>query len=186
MRFHRFLRTILPGLAVVALGACNEEQDFGLDDWTAEVDTVTLYTASFEEYQGLPSAYDIRFTTPVRVEDADVTGDWDFVVTGGGTEPLALTPIGVFFDVTNNAGFHVSDETFEEIDNAPAADDAYVTDESTPVELGAVYIVRTRTGGCLVFAKLEPLEVNQAEGTLEFRLTRNPNCNDTALVPPED
>ena len=185
MRFQTF-RRVLPVLALVALGACNEEPDFGLDDWTAEVDTVTLYTALFEEYQGLPSAYDIRFTTPVRVEDSDVTGDWDFVLTGGGAEPLALTPLGVFFEVDNDAGFHVTDQTFDEIENAPAADDAYVTDESTPLEPGVVYIVRTRSGGCLVFAKLEPLVIDQAAGTLEFRMTRNPNCNDTALVPPED
>ena len=187
MRFHRPLRSILPVCVVLALAACNDEPDFPETEWTTLNDTVTLYTTSFEEHQGLPSAYDIRFTRTQRVEDSGATPNWDFALTGGAGEPLMLAPLGVFFDVSDDSGFNVADETFEEVDNAPSRSDAYVTDEPVEVEEGVVYIARSRTsGGCVKFAKLQALEIDQVAGTLTFEVTANPNCNDTALVPPED
>mgnify|MGYP003577339452 CR=1 FL=1 len=186
MRFHGFRRSIVPALFVFALGACNDEPDFGFGDWDAQLDTVTLYSVDRDEYQGLPSAYDIRFTRTYRVEDPGSTGNWDFALTGGDGGPLSLTPIGAFFDVENDAGLVLSDDTFEEIENAPSASDAYTTDEPVVIEEDVVYIVRSRSGSCLQFAKLEPIEIDQDAGTFTFHVTANPNCNDTALVPPED
>jgi len=186
MRFYPVPRGIVPALAVFALTACTDEPDFGFGDWDAQLDTVTLYSVDRDEHQGLPSAYDIRFTRTYRVEDPGATGNWDFALTGGDGGALTLTPIGAFFDVENQAGLFVSDDTFEEIEDAPAADSAYVTDGPVVLEPEVVYIVRSRTGSCLQFAKLEPIEIDQAAGTFTFHVTSNPNCNDTALIPPED
>ena len=186
MRFHGFRRIILTAIVVPALAACNDEPDFGFGEWEAQLDTVTLYSVDRDEHQGLPSAYDIRFTRTYRVEDPGATGNWDFVLTGGDVGPLTLTPVGAFFDIENNAGFALSDDTFEEVEDAPAASSAYVTDEAVALEPDVVYIVRSRSGSCLQFAKLEPIDIDPDAGTFTFHVTANPNCNDTALVPPED
>lgn len=188
MRFHPFRRSVLPALIVCTLAACNEEPDFGLGDWEAEFDTVTLYSADRAEHQGLPAAYDILATRTLRVEDAGSTGSWDFALTGAGGGALALIPIGAFFGVESNAGLAVvSDRTFDELESAPSANSAYTTDEAITLQAGVVYVVRSRVAGsCRSFAKLEPIEIDQADGTFTFQLSANPNCNDTALVPPED
>ena len=188
MRFHTFRRSIVPALAVCTLAACNDEPDFGLDEWVAEYDTVTLYSADRAEHQGLPSAYDILATRTLRTEDAGSTGNWDFALTGAEGEPLTLTPIGAFFSVPSNAGLAiVSDETFDEMERAPSANSAYTTDAPVTLQSDVVYVVRSRVAGnCRNFAKLEPIEIDAVEGTFTFQLSANPNCNDTALVPPED
>jgi hypothetical protein len=192
MRFHPFGRSPLALLAVLALAACNEEPDFGLDNWDAQVDTIALYSVDFAEYQGLPSAYDIKNTRTQRVEDPSASGQWDFALTGGGANgPLMLTPLGAFFDVEISAGLAVlADGVFDELENAPSSNSAYVTDEPVALESDVLYVARSRPSGGLCsgvqFAKIEPLEIDPAEGTFRFRVTANPRCNDTALIPPED
>lgn len=181
-------------LLVPALGACNEEPDFGFGDWQATEDTVTLYSADRIEYQSFPAAYDLPIftelggTRTVPVEAPGASGTWDFVLTGGVDGPLTLTPMGAFFDLDNNAGLTtVPNRTFEELERAPSGEDAYVTDAPVELQDGVVYAVRSRrSGNCMTFAKLDPLIIDEDAGTFTFRLTANPNCNDTDLVPPED
>jgi hypothetical protein len=61
-----------------------------------------------------------------------------------------------------------------------------------PIQPGRVYIVRSRRESCFTFgvgvryAKLKALDVDPVAGTFRFEVARNPNCNDRALVPPED
>jgi hypothetical protein len=188
MRFSKHTTALLPVLALFGLTACNDEPDFGFDEWEAQVDTVTLYSVDRPEHQGLPAAYDIRATRTLRIEDPSSTGNWDFALTGGAGGELTLTPLGAFFDVANNAGVAtVTDQTFEELESAPADAERYVVDESVTIEADVVYVIRSRQGGnCMNFAKLEPLEVDTDGGTFTFQLTANPTCNDRALVPPED
>jgi len=188
MRFYRSPLHLAPALAVVALTACNDEPDFGFDDWELAYDTVTLYSADRPELQGLPSAYDILATRTIRVEDSGATGNWDFALTGAAGEPLTLTPLGAYFEVENNAGLAtLPGEDFEGLESAPSGNAAYVTDDAVPLIDGAVFVIRSRqSGNCMSFAKLEPLEIDDAAGTMTFQLSANPNCNDTDLVPPED
>ena len=189
MRFSAFRRAILPVLLLPVLGACNEEPDNPFDDWDVVEDTATLHTADRVETQGLPAAYDIVNHRTLRIEDPTASGAWDFALTGGVDGPLTLTPLGAFFDVENRAGLGIErDASFEEIERASADDADYVTDETVALEEGVVYIVRSRQtgGGCVRFGKMEPLEIDQDAGTLTFRLIRNPNCNETDLVPDED
>lgn len=189
MRFSAFRRAVLPALLLPVLGACNDEPVDPFADWDVIEDTVTLYTADRVENQGLPAAYDIVNSRTLRIEDPTASGAWDFALTGGDSSPLTLTPLGAFFDVDNRAGLHVAgDEEFLTLDRAPAAEDAYVADESVTLEDGVIYIVRSRqtAGGCVRFAKMDPLGVDQDAGTFTFRIIRNPRCNDTDLVPPEE
>ena len=187
MRFRTY-RAFAPIALALALASCNEEPDFGFDEWEAEIDTVALYSVDHPDYQGLPSVYDLHATRALRIEDPGVTGGWDFALTGGGSSPLRFTPLGAFFEVDNNAGIAtVGDRTFEELEIAPADADDYVTDESVVVTEGALYVVRSRrSSSCMNFANLDVLETDQAAATLSFRITANPRCNDRALVPPED
>lgn len=189
MRFFALRRVVLPALLLPVLGACNEEPEDPFRNWDAIEDTVTLHSADPVENQGLFAAYDIVNGRSLRIEDPTASGAWDFALTGGDGTPLMLTPLGAFFDVENRAGLHVDrDAEFLPLDRAPSAEDAYVSDESVTLEDDVLYIVRSRqTGnGCVRFAKLEPLEIDQDAGTLTFRIIRNPRCNDTDLVPPED
>ena len=71
MLHRRIFATLVA--ALVGTG-CNDDIDFGFGDWEADVDTVTLYSVDRPEYQGLPSAYDIRSRRTQRVEDAAVNG----------------------------------------------------------------------------------------------------------------
>src|SRR5687768_9543220 len=189
MRFSAFRRAILPALLLPVLGACNEEPEDPFANWDVVEDTATLYTADRVEHQGLPAAYDIVGSRTLRIEDPTASGQWDFVLTGGVDGPLTLTPLGAFFDVENRAGLSVErEEAFEPLDRAPVADSEYATEESIPLEDGVVYIVRSRqtAGGCVRFAKMEPLDIDQDAGAFTFRIIRNPRCNDTDLVPPEE
>lgn len=187
---HRRIAAALS--AALALTGCNDEIDFGFGDWEADVDTVTLYTVDRPEFQGLPSAYDIRATRTLRVEDPSATGQWDFALTGGADgEPLTLTPLGAFFELSSQAGIAAVSGTFDDFATAPTDSAAYVIDAPVVLDADTLYVVRSRqaaVGGsaCNNFAKIDPLEVDQLAGTFTFRVTANPNCNDSALVPPED
>jgi len=186
---HRRITAAL--LAAIVTTACDDPIDFGFGEWDAEVDTVTLYTVDRPEYQGLPSAYDIRATRTLRVEDPAATGQWDFALTGGdGGEPLTLTPLGAFFDVPSHAGIAAVSGTFEALEEAPTDSASYAID--APIVLtDTLYVIRSRVGSvqgssCFNFAKVDPLVIDQVAGTFTFRITANPNCNDSALIPPED
>ena len=189
MLHRRFSAALVAALVVTG---CNDDLDFGFGDWEADVDTVTLYSVDRPEYQGLPSAYDIRSRRTQRVEDAAATGQWDVALTGGADgAPLALTPLGAFFDVSSNAGIAPVRGTFDEFDTAPTDSASYSIDAPTVLDVDTLYVIRSRQAAvagasCSNFAKLEPLEVDQVAGTFRFRITANPNCNDTALIPPED
>ena len=182
---HR--RTTAALLAAFAVAACNDDIDLDRG-WEAQVDTVTLYTVDRPEYQGLPSAYDILNQRTVRVEDPSASGNWDIAVSGSVDEPLALTPLGAFFDVVSNAGIApIENRTFEELASAPSDSAAYAVDRAVPLAADGLYVIRSRqSGGCMKFAKLEPLGIDQAAGVLTFHVIVNPSCNDSALIPPED
>jgi hypothetical protein len=74
---------------------------------------------------------------------------------------------------------------------APGDTSAYSRAE-VPLNEGAIYILRSRRASCFTFgsgvyyAKLKALEVEAAAGTFRFEVVRNPNCNDRALIPPEE
>ena len=174
--------------ALMALG-CGD--DLGSQDWEARVDTFTLYSLARPELQGLPSGFD--FVTaggrPVVVEALAATGSWDFALTERDGQLVLLPPGALEGHPESTAGLGVvRDQTFEELERAPSDTAFYVEDEALPLEASAVYVVRSHLNpsfrACFYYAKMELVEVDAAEGRARFRHTRNPRCNDRALVPP--
>ena len=78
-------------------------------------------------------------------------------------------------------------QTFDLVQEAPADTLLYTATAPVPLQLNAVYVVRTgaRNGGCSSYAKLQPLAIDIAAGRLQFMYDTNPFCNDRRLVPPD-
>ena len=57
--------------------------------------------------------------------------------------------------------------------------------------MGSIYVIKTnRVPGsfgstCVYYAKLEPVVIDAAGGTLTFSFITNPICNSIDLVPPQ-
>jgi hypothetical protein len=74
---------------------------------------------------------------------------------------------------------------------APGDTAAYLR-EPVAIRDGAIYVVRSRRVGCFTggtgvyYAKLQAIAVDPVAGTFEFAVVRNPNCNNRALIPPQD
>jgi hypothetical protein len=95
-----------------------------------------------------------------------------------------------FFGVDSDAALvELADENFDEIENAPEDDDVYVGDRAVPVNLGSLYVVRTRRLRsnygqlCNHYAKLVPLDVDPVERSLVFVFDTNGICNSRKMQP---
>jgi hypothetical protein len=185
MRIHR---AALPALFPLLLAACEDEFK---QEWTAFPDTVELFSLSRPELLGRPSAYDfVPPGIPIAVENPAATGNWDVALTDqGGT--LAFVPAGVF-GVNSRAGIATitAATTLEELEEAPSDTTAFKS-TAIPIQLGKIYVVRTRRADCgfgsfgVRYAKFEAIEVNVPEGKLRFRTIANPYCNNRNLIPPD-
>lgn len=187
----RRLKQFLP-LVVLVFAAC--EDPFGPSIWDDTPQEILIYSASRAEYIGLASAVDIATPQAVialPIEAPGLTGNWDFALIDheGG---LALVAAGAFEGLESRAriGVDTTMRTFEEVTEA-MRDTAQYTVDPVPVELGNVYVVRSRRASCGVssgyrYAKLRPTAINVAAGTLEFEIVRNPYCDNRSFVPPEE
>ena len=187
-RFTTILtRALAPAILLVALGApilvtsCDDPFNF---DWVATVDTVTLYSLARPEYLDLPAAYDFGAGGGPRIVEVPAATPlrWDLAFTEEDGEFVAL-PAGLFQGFDIEPGLQkITGTTFEELAEAPS--DGYVTDQSTALETGALYAVKSRrtVSGCTYYAKFEVLALN-ADGTVEFESVENPLCNDRELIP---
>lgn len=182
-------RRLIP-LLILVLAACDDP--FGPAVWDATPDTLLLYSASRAEYLGFPSALDVA-TVPVQlvpIEAPTVTGNWDLALldSGGG---LALAPSGAFAGLESRARISVlTNRTLDSVTQASRDTTTYTAD-AVALELGNVYVVRSRRASCGVssgyrYAKLRPVEINVAAGTYRFEIVRNPYCDNRSFVPPEE
>ena len=68
---------------------------------------------------------------------------------------------------------------------------AGVPPDAVPVELGHVYVIRTRQEvgfygqACVYYGKLAPLSKDPVNGTLTFVYDVSPVCNSRKLFPPK-
>lgn len=186
---------ILTSLAFAALvftTGCSE--DFGPSEWTADPDTVDLFSLSRGEYQGLPSAFDMltgRHGQRVNVEVPGASGSWDFALIEADGQ-LKLMPAGVLPDLDNGAGISLlPGETFESVTKVPGDRSLYQESTAVALEAGQVYALRSRSyfafggQGCSLYGKLSPISIDLESGVLRFEVVRNPNCNDRSMVPPK-
>lgn len=184
----RILSFLALAAAVSLTVGCDD--NFGPEQLDFRQDTAALFSLDRPEYVGRPAAYDFIRLREVVVESPGETGEWDVALTGEAGE-LFLTPAGALVQLNSRPAIAVvRDRTFEALARAPA-DTAFRETEGVLAETGSVYVVRTRRfavvgGSCVNYAKVQPLEVDEAAGTLRFRTVQNPNCNDRALVPPSE
>lgn len=177
-------------LLILVLAACDDP--FGPAVWDATPDTMLLYSASRAEYLGFPSALDITSVPvqPVPLEAPSVTGNWDLALldNAGG---LALAPSGAFAGLESRARIAVlANRTLDSVTQASRDTTTYTADP-VQIELGNVYVVRSRRASCGIssgyrYAKLRPVEINVAAGTYRFEIVRNPYCDNRSFIPPEE
>jgi hypothetical protein len=188
--FVRRLKRLIP-LAVLIVAACDDP--FGPALWNATPDTVLIYSASRAAYIGRSSAVDIT-SVPVAVlplESPSVTGNWDFALTDL-DGALALVPASAFAGLESRARVGVlPDRQLDDVIQAPRDTTAFGVN-AVPLREGDVYIVRSRRSSCGGFssgyryAKLRPVTIDVAAGTLRFEIVRNPYCDNRSFVPPEE
>ncbi len=153
-------------------------------------DTVLLAVAPNSE---LPTALDVtadglggihggRF--PGRPADAL---QWALVVRNR-EGPITLLPARAL-GISSGAAITpaITGQTFEGLREAPGAS-TFVLTEPVVMQVGSVYVIRSReisgTLGltCIQYAKVQPLEVDRAAGTLRLRIVTNEQCGDPRLV----
>lgn len=185
---HHWRKPALLG-ALLSLAACGD--DFGPSRWSAVPDTTLIYSASRPDLIRQPSAFDVVNLSRVIIEGGGATGNWDIVLLEqNGT--FVMAPERVLTGSDSRSGIaRTNATTLEEVREAPG-DTASFTREPVAIQEGSIYILRSRRASCfgfgtgIFYAKLEALEVDPAAGTYRFAVVRNPNCNDRALIPPED
>lgn len=181
------LRRLLGCVALALLPAC--DLSTGTGDLYLTTDTLEIAAPTAD--RELPSAIDVsaysgvmggeRF--PEYVEDAE---NWDLAVRLVDGE-LVLAPAEAL-GLSSMAAITGSliGETFESLDQAPATS-AFRRDSAVVLRLGEVYAARSRTILCSSgssgeqYAKLQPVEMDLAGGTVRLVVTTNETCSDPRL-----
>jgi hypothetical protein len=176
---------------MVMLAACDDPAGFRLDPIIV-TDTVEL-AAPTASASALPSALDIisfpgqrligggRF--PERAEDAE---QWDVAVRvkNGSLVLLPAAAAGLGSQSLARAAVTrpITGQSFEALREAPSRS-SFVSDSAVALQPGSVYVVRSRdVSRCFQYAKLEPLQLDAAAGTVRLRVATNERCGDPRLV----
>ncbi len=175
-------------LGTVVLTGCDDKLGPRFD--LTPVRTVRVWSIDRMDIIEYPSAFDFANEKRVIVHAVGSTGHWDVTATDwdGG---LAFAPAGAYPDLASDAGIAVMDVGFDDVEEAPRGDDAYVRDQPVPVDEGDVLVVRTRRAPCgfgsaFYYAKVRITEVDPVAGSITFEYVLNPNCNDRSLVRKDD
>jgi hypothetical protein len=185
-RSRRLLGAAVLFAAVAATAGCDDPFEIR---WEAQTDTALIYSLARPE-PNLPSGFNFYFRAPIAVEAPGSTGQWDVALDTEGGRLVLLPPraLGINSRARIAALPGVS---FQDVTDAPADTTSYVSNRSVPLNLGTIYVVQTseQSGSfgqrCVFFAKMEPLVLDAAAGTLKFAFDASPVCNDTRLIPPE-
>ena len=186
-------RSRIPALAALlaagAVGAAACGDDPYAVDWVASPDTVLLYALARPELN-LPSAFDFYNRTVMVVEDAGAAGLWDMAVDSRGGK-IVLLPPGALGLSSKAQVAALPGRTFDDVTEAPADTALYTSRAPVPVEMGTIYVWRSRQSAgyygtsCVYYSKMEPLVIDPAGGTLTFVYDASPACNDRSLIPPK-
>ena len=171
---------------LVGSTACDD--DLYKVHWEEDPDTANLYSLARPELN-LLSAFDFLSRIPVRIESPNATGKWDMVLDTQGGKLVLLPPEAVGVVGSKARISPMGDVDFDEVRMAPSDTTRYISDGPVPVEIGHVYVIRTRQGSdyygrsCVFYGKFEPLEQDPIAGTLSFLFDVSPICNSRKLYP---
>ena len=192
--FHSTLGSVwvwfLVALPVLAGSMACEDDLFNVN-WVENPDTAFLYSLARPELN-LLSAYDFLARRPIRIESPDATGAWDMVLDTQEGKLVLLLPEAVGINGSKARIAPMGAVAFEEVRKAPSDTTKYIGSEPVPVEVGQVYVIRTREQSgfygqvCVYYGKFEPLEQDPVAGTLSFQFDVSPVCNDRKLYPPKN
>lgn len=181
---------LIPVFALLA--ACDDPND-PFSQARLLTDTVTLLAPDAArpiELDTLGSALNvaqgnIAVTRPERPANA---GLWDVALRRRGAALVFAPPaaLGIESGLQSRAAITrpITDRTFDEFGTAPGQG-SFLTDSVVPVQPGAVYVIRSRTvcsfGSGATFAKVQPIQVDVAAGTVRLVVAANAFCDDTRL-----
>lgn len=157
--------------------------------WTSVVDTATIYSLARPELD-LLSAFNFHDRTGIRLERVGQAEQWDIALDTRGGQ-LVLLPPGAL-GVTSEARIvPLPGQPYETAAEAPKDTALYSSTQPLPVVVDRLYVVKTgvratELGGiCGYYAKMKPIAIDAAQGSMTFVYEANPVCNDRSLVPPD-
>lgn len=187
------IRTLACAAALILLVAACDDPNDGLFEPIIREDTVDLAIPLADSE--LPSALDVAFSaSPIRGRYPELVADaeqWDLTIRRE-DGALVFVPAAAFgfqnpIGGRSSAGVTLPMErAFDEVIEAPTSG-AFHTDSTITIRSDRIYVARSRQtpaafGGCENFAKLQPLSVDEAAGTVKIRIVGNARCNDPRLV----
>ncbi len=182
------IRRVIPALILVAMATVACGDDPFLVRWTEDPRERVIYSLDREE-RNRPSAFEMLQGQRVVLESPEAIGRWDFALDRQGGALVLVPPRAL--GVTSDAGIaRIPNVSYEQVREAPRDTAAYVTRSAVPLEMGTIYVIRThRQPGrfgqqCSYYGKVEPLEIDDANGVLRFLFDTSPDCNNRSLVPP--
>jgi hypothetical protein len=177
-------RVALPVLAALSAACSDPNQLVPASNRNVE-DTLTIFALHGTPVQ-LPSGYSV----PDGVVRTDQTSSFDFAYdlhANGVDTTRYFLPQKVLGLAVNNSvdpGIQLRAQTFASIKDAPS--NGYITNDSLPLAVGQVYIVRSRLVcqiGVSLYSKLEILSFNDSSRSVEFKVLANNNCGYKRLQP---
>jgi len=156
-------------------------------------DTVTV-AAPLPQNAGLPTALDVTSDGAFGVQGgrfpetiADALA-WDFAVRIRSGQVVLVPARGV--GVTQSRAAltpSIAGAVFEDLREAPGQS-TFTMDSAVVMRQGDVYVARSRENSsvfgtaCVQFAKIQPVQVNVAEGRVHLRIVTNERCGDPRLI----
>jgi hypothetical protein len=178
-------------LPVIGLNACDSPA-FGRLDPLMAVDSTVVIAAPIAAETRLPSALDVTATGgiirggrfPERVQDANL--GWDLAVRIREGQLVFVASTGLGLPTRAGITAPLLGQTLQAVREVPTGA-VFETSIAVPVQVGAVYVIRSREfstgfGGCLQYGKLQVTEADAAVGTVRMRVETNERCYDTRLV----
>ena len=155
--------------------------------WTSTVDTVTIYSLSNPDLT-LPSAYNFEGRTRVHVEDTGQRS-WDMALNTRAGQLVVEAPGALGITDSKARILALPGQPFAALQQAPSDTLLYSTTTPIPADLNTSYVVvtdlRANAVGttCQYYAKMQPIALNTAVGSMQFIYDVSPVCFDRRLVP---
>lgn len=166
-----------------SLAACNDDP-YGLNKVTLSTDSAVKLAAPTADSANVGSALDVTTANaarfPERSSDAQA---WDVALRQSGSTFYLRPYPGMSTQIGAGINGPTSD-VFADADMAPSR--TQYGDTAVVVQQGKTYYVRSRQFGelgvvCVRYAKVTPVAVVPAAGTVTLLVTTNVGCNDRRL-----